>query len=241
MPKLAQKFDKKGRKIEDADSYSNYIKRTTALIEKNDNDKYINFALDLDNLHFIANKRFLKEMAVCFESPVFIAPLVRLLKAPTESYSNKDIILKIMQNLFCGNEKVLIAINSPACDTYMTMLKMLMQNTKIKSTKANMSGLTAQMRQNLQLQAKAVDLFKFMFEQRRPTIIRDIGCLGASGTLLKEQSLAIPALINLPEIVGFVDEYNKLERLTSEMIIVDDFINMIKDLRCWIKHFYNES
>lgn len=65
---------------------SNYIKRTTALIEKNENDKYINFAMDLPNLNFLANKRFLKEMSICFESPVFIAPLIRLLKSPLESY-----------------------------------------------------------------------------------------------------------------------------------------------------------
>jgi hypothetical protein len=72
---------------------STYIKRTTALIEKNENDKYINFALDLPNLNFLSNKRFLREMAICFESPVFIAPLIRLLKTPTESYGNKEIIL----------------------------------------------------------------------------------------------------------------------------------------------------
>jgi hypothetical protein len=105
---------------------STYIKRTTALIEKNDNDKFINFALDLPNLNFLSNKRFLKEMAICFESPVFIAPLIRLLKNPTESYANKDVILQILANLFCGNEKVMIAVNSPACDTYMTLLRMLM-------------------------------------------------------------------------------------------------------------------
>lgn len=72
---------------------STYIKRTTALIEKNENEKYINFALDLPNLNFLANKRFLKEMAICFESPVFIAPLIRMLKTPTESFTNKEIIL----------------------------------------------------------------------------------------------------------------------------------------------------
>jgi hypothetical protein len=38
----------------------------------------------------------------------------------------------------------------------------------------------------LALQDKAIDLFKFMFEQRRPSIIRDLQCCGASGTLLGE-------------------------------------------------------
>lgn len=76
-----------------ADGYSAYIKRTIALIEKNENERFINFALDLPNLNFLASKRFLKEMAVCFESPVFIAPLTRLLKTDSVSFQNKEIIL----------------------------------------------------------------------------------------------------------------------------------------------------
>ena len=100
------------------------------MIEKNENERFINFALDLPNLNFLASKRFLKEMAVCFESPVFIAPLTRPLKYSTEPYDNKEIVLKILENLFCGNERVLSALNSPASDTYMTLLRLLMQSTK---------------------------------------------------------------------------------------------------------------
>ena len=129
----------------------NYMKRTIALIEKNENEKYVNFALDIPNLNFQASKRFLKEMAVCFESPVFIAPLIRLLKTPTETHNNKRTILDILKNLVCGNERVLIALNSPACDSYMTLLKMLMQNTKTTNARANPSGLSAQMRAFLAL------------------------------------------------------------------------------------------
>ena len=80
-----------------------------------------------------------------------------------------------------------------------------------------------------------------MFEQRRPTIIRDLSCNGASSTLLKEQGLQIPHLINLPEIVAFVDDFNALDKITADMIVIDDFLSVFKDLRCWIKHFYAES
>ena len=97
------------------------------------------------------------------------------------------------------------------------------------------------MKQQLILQDKVVELFRYMFEQRRPTIIRDLSCNGAASTLLKEQGLNIPHLINLPEIVAFVDEFNQLENLTAEMIVIDDFLSVLKDLRCWIKHFYAES
>lgn len=48
-------------------------------------------------------------------------------------------------------------------------------------------------------------------------------------------------MINLPEIIGFIDAFSQIEELLPEMIIVDDFLQMISDLRCWIKHFYDES
>jgi len=63
------------------------------------------------------------------------------------------------------------------------------------------------MRQFLALQDKTIDLFKYMFDQRRPAIIRDISCIGASGTLLREAGLDIPKFINLADIIGFFDEF----------------------------------
>jgi len=50
------------------------------------------------------------------------------------------IILEIFKNLVCGNEKVLIALNSPACDTYMTLLKILMMNTKLANARQSASS-----------------------------------------------------------------------------------------------------
>jgi len=180
-------------------------------------------------------------MAVCFESPVFVAPLIRLLKTGSESHENKGICLDIMRNLVCGDEKVLIAINSPACDSYLTLLKLLMQNTKTANARANPGTLSAQMRQYLALQDKAIDLFKFMFEQRRPTIIKDISCIGASDTLLKEQGLQIPRFISLPDIMSYFDEFNEIPVILPSMIIVDDLVPLIKDLKCWVKNFYATS
>lgn len=184
-------------------------------------------------------------MAVCFESPVFIAPLTRLLKTKSETFANKEIIIKIAENLFCGNERVLTALNSPASDTYMTLLRMLMQSTKTANARSNPSGLTAVMRNHLLLQDSAVGLFRFMFEQRRPTILRDLGCIGASSTLLREQGLKLPELISLPIIVAAferVEERAALEgELRADMINMDEFTLVIKDLQCWIKHFYEQS
>jgi hypothetical protein len=97
------------------------------------------------------------------------------------------------------------------------------------------------MRQTIQLQDKAIELFNYMFEQRRPTIIRDISCIGASSTLLKEQEMTIPAYINLPDIMAFFDDFAQNQAIRPSQIDVSKFISYIKDLRCWIKHFFVQS
>ena len=53
-------------------------------------------------------------------------------------------------------------------------------------------------------------LFVFMFEQRRPTIVRDLGCIGATSTLLREAGLKMQVLISLAATVAFYDELTKL-------------------------------
>ena len=81
-----------------------------------------------------------------------------------------------------------------------------------------------------------------MFDQRRPAIIRDISCIGASNTLLADAGLNIPAFINLADIIVFFDDFEASSpTIFPESIFVDDWVNLIKDLRCWIKHFYATS
>ena len=48
-------------------------------------------------------------------------------------------------------------------------------------------------------------------------------------------------MINLPEIVAFVDEFHEFDIILPSHIHINDFLTMLKDLRCWIKHFYSES
>ena len=98
------------------------------------------------------------EMAKCFENPVFIAPLIRLLKNPQEHVSKQELVFKILGNLVCGNERVLTALATPACDTYFTLLRMLMKN----------KGGGAENRSKAQRTELVVALFKDIFECRRP-------------------------------------------------------------------------
>lgn len=41
--------------------------------------------------------------------------------------------------------------------------------------------------------------------------------------------------------MAFFDDFSELEELKPSMISVNAFILAIKDLRCWVKHFYEES
>jgi hypothetical protein len=109
----------------------------------------------------------------------------------------------------------------------MTLLKILMMNTKMAYARQNpnSSGNSTAMKQTLSLQDKAVELFQYMFEQRRPTIIRDISCIGASSTLLKEQELSIPMFISLPDIMSFFDDFAAHKTIKPDMIKVPEFIS----------------
>jgi hypothetical protein len=51
-------------------------------------------------------------------------------------------------------------------------------------------------------------------------------------------------LISLPDIVAYFDEFSqRQEELTAKDMVkyCHDFIKLIKDLRCWVKHFYDQS
>ena len=84
-------------------------------------------------------------------------------------------------------------------------------------------------------------LFQEMFKQRRPTIIRDINCIGASKTLLIQQDLETPKQISLPLLVAFFDDVAELPVFTVKDIYVEHFIINITNLCCWVKHFYDKS
>ena len=49
-------------------------------------------------------------------------------------------------------------------------------------------------------------------------------------------------MINLPDIVARFDEFSVLDSgLRADRIDIDVLTPAIKDLRCWVKHFYEES
>jgi len=79
-----------------------------------------------------------------------------------------------------------------------------------------------------------------MFAQRRPTIIRDLKCIGASDTLLKEQDIPIPDFISLPTLIGDFDEWEDKWN-SAKNIDTIALKTRTEELKCWIKHFYDKS
>ena len=183
-------------------------------------------------------------MATCFESPIFIAPLVSVLKTHTESkvgHENRELVLDTMKNLFAGNDRVLKALANPAYDTYLTILKILINLPKPDPGERELLATAHRFKLHGQLQQKSVSLIEYMFEQRRPAIIKEISCIGASSTLLKEQYLEIPAFVSLPDLMAFFDDYAALKMITPENINPSKLIKVVKNIRCWIKFFYDTS
>jgi hypothetical protein len=183
-------------------------------------------------------------MATCFESPIFITPLVSVLKTHTESkvgHENRELVLDTMKNLFAGNDRVLTTLANPAYDTYLTILKILINLPKPDPGERELLATAHRFKLHGLLQQKSINLVEYMFEQRRPAIIKEISCIGASSTLLKEQDLEIPIFVTLPDLMAFFDDYAALKVITPDKINPSNLINVVKNLRCWIKFFYDAS
>ncbi len=103
-------------------------------------------------------------MAQCFENPMFVTPFIKKLKDENETFQNKMIIIDIIENLMAGNEKILEAFSSPASDSYLTLLWMLMTKRAGKINSANQELLSERVH----------EFFLKIFDTRKPEILREI-------------------------------------------------------------------
>lgn len=53
--------------------------------------------------------------------------------------------------------------------------------------------------------------------------------------------MAIPDLVNLPELMEFFDTESQRSTIVAKAIDIDLYVGQVKQLRCWIKHFYKQS
>jgi hypothetical protein len=69
----------------------------------------------------------LKEMAMCFESPIFVFPIVRLLKIKSEDYDTKETAARVLVSVLGGSEKCQLSCLSPITDTISALCKCLVE------------------------------------------------------------------------------------------------------------------
>lgn len=53
--------------------------------------------------------------------------------------------------------------------------------------------------------------------------------------------MSIPDMVNLPELMEFFDTEASLPNLKVHDINIDTYVEQVRQLRCWIKHFYKQS
>jgi len=163
----------------------------------------------------------LNELATCFENPLFIVPVVRLLKFKTEPFENKETAARILVSVLQGSEQSQLAALSPATDTVSTLCKCLVTATRTTDKKSSNT-----------LSSRLKPLVEELLVQAPPRILKAFKVTPGTKALLKEQSLEIPDPPTLPGI---------LARLPSTYDINTDIKPLADCLQSWLKHVYRQS
>ena len=133
----------------------------------------------------------LKMLAVCFENPIFVFPIVRLIKFKAEPYETKEAAVRILVQVLAGNERCQLACLSPITDTVSTLCKCLVVSSKTADQKSgrNLAGVLKGLIADLLVNARGYILASF---KNTP---------GAEA-LLKEQGLVVPEKVSLASLAG---------------------------------------
>ena len=178
----------------------NFMSIMNYLIISENSSKDISLNKSLSGDKFIFKE--LKGLATCFESPIYIIPIVRSIKIKNETSDNKEISIKILVNCLQGNERCQQALLSPMTDTLSTICMSLVAFSK--STDAA-------------LLITLKNLVESFLSTASPYMLKAFRLAPGSDILLKEQNLKIPDVVTLiiidesiPEEISFEDNYNSL-------------------------------
>lgn len=158
----------------------------------------------------------LKELAICFESPIFVFPIVRLLKIKSEAYDTKEIAARVLISVLGGSEKCQLACLSPITDAISALCKCLVVSSKTADSKSG--KILAPIMKGL--------LSKLLYGSRAYILACFKNTPGAEA-LLKEQGLFIPEKVTLKELERAIDEPLTLEKNVQ---------NIVQGLKNWLVH-----
>ena len=126
----------------------------------------------------------LKILAFCFANPLFIFPIVRILKMKTESTENKEIAYKILINILQGSPKCQQACLSPITDTLSSLCNFLLSFAKTSDSK------TGKM-----LGPIYKDLLETLLLNSNSNLIKCFRLTPGADVLIKELNFRVPEIV----------------------------------------------
>ena len=160
----------------------------------------------------------IKELALCFENPLFVFPIVRLVKFKSEPYDTKEVAVKILINALQGNEKSQLACLSPITDTISTLCKCLVVSSKTTDKKSNKS-----------LAPLIKELLGKLLANARFYILAAFKNTPGAEALLKEQNLVIPEKVTLQTIKNM---------RPSGYLLENNIEGVVQGVKNWLVHEY---
>jgi Ca2+-binding EF-hand superfamily protein/serine/threonine protein kinase len=163
----------------------------------------------------------LVEMAKCFESPVYIVPLVRLLKLKSEPYDNKEGVVRVLTCVLRGSQQMLQAAQTPATDLIATLCKSLVIASR-NSDHASSRVLAPLLRESL------LDIL----DLARPSLIKAFEITPGAKSLLRDQHIELRRPATLQTLLEGVPESVTVDFNPGELAV---------ELQRWLEHVYRQQ
>ena len=162
-----------------------------------------------------------KQLAGVFDSALFVAGVVRLIKLKAETNENKEIAVKLLVNLLQGNITVQQACISPFTDTLTTVCTTLTGFYKIVEAKTG---------RNLgQVVQAALEEF---LARASPLMLKAFRLAPGADIVLKEHNLLVPDTVSLNYL---------LQRTTQQVQLEDSNTQYLFDIRNYIQYIHKSG
>jgi Ca2+-binding EF-hand superfamily protein/serine/threonine protein kinase len=163
----------------------------------------------------------LVEMAKCFESPVYIVPLVHLLKLKSEPYDNKEGIVRVLTCILRGSEQMLQAAQTPATDLISTLCKSLVIASR-NSDHSSSRVLAPLLKESL------LDIL----DLARPSLIKAFEITPGAKALLRDQQIELRRPATMQTLLDGVPETVTVDFNPAELAV---------ELQRWLEHVYRQQ
>ena len=193
---------------------------------------------------------YMKEFGNMFASPLFLTPLIKAIKNPSENYFTKQLALDIIFNLMLSNDKKIISnFNLTLCNFYellVTTVRGCIQLPKhlqpqiddVKSVEVNADR---------QFKESVKNAIKIIIELQNPYIKTQIFSCPTMLKYMKQNNLVFKSRMDINEIENKFNEINKTylnkdAKASSKYDKIDSkIIFWINCFKCWIFHIGKEN